>query len=57
MIDKILNVTDNDAIRKEEQNHDKQLKHKLLEYGIDYKIESIRPFGIRLRKIKNKKEV
>jgi len=52
MINRVSNISGIDAIREEEKHHDKQLKHKLLEYGIDYKIESIRPFGIRLRKIK-----
>jgi hypothetical protein len=54
MLDKIQNLTNNDAVRMEEQMHEKELKKKLQEFGIDYTVGDIRPFGIRLRQQKNK---
>jgi len=52
MIYRIFNIADKDAIREEEEKHEKYLKKQLAEYGINYKANDIRHFGIRKRKIK-----
>ena len=48
-INKIFCVTAVDKIRTVEQQHERQLKNELLAYGIDYKVEDIRPYGMRAK--------
>lgn len=49
MINQIFDATSKDAIRQEEKKHERNIRRILSRYGIDYKPEDIRPFGLRRR--------